>query len=226
MANLASRHCTALKKGTKPISDSVARSLLSQLNSAWQINKTSIVREFKFRDYHQTISFVNAVAWIANQQDHHPDLDVSYKTCKVSYTSHAASGLTVNDFICAARIDAITMDPTSTSTNATARAERQKAPTKKAKPADKTAAKSKTENEFEFDAKEADALLSPENLPKAPRKAHIEDEEDEFELIDVAGHSLTETNKAADAGKPEDATVKEKPPLPSASEKPKEKGEM
>ena len=234
MANLASRHCTALKKGTKPISDSVARSLLSQLNSGWHINKTSIVREFKFRDYHQTISFVNAIAWIANQQDHHPELDVSYKSCKVSYTSHAANGLTVNDFICAARIDAMTMDPTSTGTNTSARAERQKAQSKKTKPADQVAKTPKTEvaDEFEFDAKEADALLRPENMPKAPAKAHVQDEEDEFELIDVAGRPLTETNKSAGGGKSQaqtpaakPATAKTKAKAPPATDKQKEEGD-
>ena len=54
------------------------------------------------------MAFVNTVAWIAHRQDHHPDLAVGYKTCTVRYVTHAIGGLSENDFICAARIDALT----------------------------------------------------------------------------------------------------------------------
>lgn len=65
----------------------------------------SITRNFKFRNYYETISFVNSVAWIAHQQDHHPDLLVTYNQCKVTYSTHSVGGLSRNDFICAARIN-------------------------------------------------------------------------------------------------------------------------
>jgi 4a-hydroxytetrahydrobiopterin dehydratase len=78
---------------------------LQQLVSEWAIEGDRLVREFRFSDYHGTIGFVNAVAWIANRQDHHPDLAVGYNRCRVELSTHSAGGLTLNDFICAARID-------------------------------------------------------------------------------------------------------------------------
>lgn len=64
-----------------------------------------IVREVTFKNFYRTMAFVNAVAWIANTRDHHPDLEVSYGTCKVTFTTHKAGGLTQNDFICAAAVN-------------------------------------------------------------------------------------------------------------------------
>ena len=67
----------------------------------------SIRREFAFRDFFRTMSFVNALAHIANLEDHHPDLEVGYNYCRVRFTTHAIRGLSENDFICAAKIDLI-----------------------------------------------------------------------------------------------------------------------
>jgi len=66
-----------------------------------------ISKDYKFADFYETIAFVNALAYIANQEDHHPDLAVSYNKCSVTFTTHDAGGLTENDFICAARINAL-----------------------------------------------------------------------------------------------------------------------
>ena len=66
-----------------------------------------ISRDYSFKDFYETIAFVNALAYIANQEDHHPDLAVSYNKCKVSFSTHDAGGLTENDFICAARVNAL-----------------------------------------------------------------------------------------------------------------------
>lgn len=81
--------------------------LLSEISEHWQMDTTemSISRRFEFDDYCHTIAFVNAVAWIALQQDHHPELRVGYQYCDVYYTTHTVNGLSLNDFICAARID-------------------------------------------------------------------------------------------------------------------------
>jgi 4a-hydroxytetrahydrobiopterin dehydratase len=119
MAKLALRHCTPIKKGTKPISTTIASSLIKQLGSSWSFSKgaTGLEHEFRFKNFHETMGFVNAVAWIANTEDHHPDLEISYNRCKITFTTHAAGGLTVNDFICAAKVDAIY---TGTLTEATA----------------------------------------------------------------------------------------------------------
>jgi 4a-hydroxytetrahydrobiopterin dehydratase len=66
-----------------------------------------IHKEYSFKDFYETIAFVNALAYIANQEDHHPDLAVSFNKCKVSFSTHDAGGLTENDFICAARVNAL-----------------------------------------------------------------------------------------------------------------------
>ncbi len=60
---------------------------------------------FSFADYHRTLAFVNAVAWIAHEQDHHPDMTLSHNRCTVRWSTHSVGGLSINDFICAARVD-------------------------------------------------------------------------------------------------------------------------
>lgn len=82
-------------------------SMLAELDG-WTVNGARIERRYLLRDYHETIAFVNALAWMTHQQDHHPDLAVTYNSCTVSYCTHSAGGqLTNNDFICAAKADAL-----------------------------------------------------------------------------------------------------------------------
>jgi len=75
----------------------------------WTLNDTAseITRIYKFRDYYETLAFVNALAWIAHREDHHPDLGVSYNRCTVRFSTHSVRGLSENDFICATKIDAL-----------------------------------------------------------------------------------------------------------------------
>lgn len=77
----------------------------------WRIEDDKLIRTFSFKNYHQTIDFVNAIASIIHQQDHHPDLLVTYNRCVVRYNTHSVNagkgGLSENDFICAARTDAV-----------------------------------------------------------------------------------------------------------------------
>ncbi len=73
----------------------------------WQQNGSCINKTYAFKDYYQTIAFVNAVAWISHREDHHPDLAVSYNACRISYSTHSAGGLTDRDFDCAALVDAL-----------------------------------------------------------------------------------------------------------------------
>jgi 4a-hydroxytetrahydrobiopterin dehydratase len=73
----------------------------------WANQDGCIAKEFRFPDYHATLAFVNAVAWIAHRADHHPDLEVGYNRCLVRYTTHDAGGLSERDFACAARVDAL-----------------------------------------------------------------------------------------------------------------------
>jgi 4a-hydroxytetrahydrobiopterin dehydratase len=84
-----------------------AGNLMSQLDDGWNLadNGLEISRDFEFKDFHQTMAFVNAVAWIAHREDHHPDLEVGYGRCRVRFSTHAVGGLSQNDFICAAKVD-------------------------------------------------------------------------------------------------------------------------
>jgi len=84
-----------------------ANALREQLHPDWQIaaDSKSLQRTLKFKDFYRTMSFVNAVAHIANIEDHHPDLEVGYNRCRITFTTHSIGGLSQNDFICAAKID-------------------------------------------------------------------------------------------------------------------------
>jgi 4a-hydroxytetrahydrobiopterin dehydratase len=103
---LLKESCTPATKGEAVLDSSSAKELVTLLEN-WELatDNQSITRSFKFKNYYETISFVNSVAWIANQQDHHPDLYVTYNQCKITYTTHSVGGLSRNDFICAARIN-------------------------------------------------------------------------------------------------------------------------
>jgi 4a-hydroxytetrahydrobiopterin dehydratase len=92
-----------------PLAPAAIQRELAALAEDWRLSDdgSAIMREFRFRDFFRTMSFVNAVAHIANIEDHHPDLEVGYNVCRVRYTTHAIGGLSENDFICAAQVDAI-----------------------------------------------------------------------------------------------------------------------
>lgn len=71
----------------------------------WSHVADRIAKTYRFANYHETIAFVNAIAWISHRADHHPDLSVHYNRCVVSYSTHDAGGITRNDLICAARVE-------------------------------------------------------------------------------------------------------------------------
>ena len=102
--SLRERHCT---HGAPALEASELPALLAQVPQ-WQVEDNRIVRSFAFADYHETIEFVNALAWMIHAQDHHPDLLVRYRHCQVAYTTHSAGhAVSLNDVICAAKADAI-----------------------------------------------------------------------------------------------------------------------
>jgi 4a-hydroxytetrahydrobiopterin dehydratase len=109
MSDLATRRCKPCEGGVPPLTPGQAKDLLGQLSSAWVLTEHAhaIRREFGFRDFYRTMSFVNALAHIANIEDHHPDLEVGYNYCHVTFTTHAVRGLSENDFVCAAKVDLI-----------------------------------------------------------------------------------------------------------------------
>jgi 4a-hydroxytetrahydrobiopterin dehydratase len=108
MIALSAKHSTPLPKGTPSLSPQRARKLLTEL-PGWSVNETAteLRREFKFDSYARTIAFANMVAFLAERQDHHPDLEVGWGRCVVRYSTHSVNGLSENDFICAAKIDAL-----------------------------------------------------------------------------------------------------------------------
>lgn len=109
MSDLRNRHCEAPENFPGPLSATECADLLTQLHAEWRLDSGAgrISRRVKFAHFHETMSFVNAVAWIANREDHHPDMEVSYGHCVVHFSTHAVGGLSPNDFICAARVDAL-----------------------------------------------------------------------------------------------------------------------
>lgn len=109
MSDLKTKHCQACEGFSEPMPREDAERSIGQLDAGWGIDESGrgIQRNFKFKNFHETMAFVNAVAWIAHGEDHHPDMAVGYNHCSVQFSTHAVGGLTENDFICAARIDAL-----------------------------------------------------------------------------------------------------------------------
>ena len=108
LSALAREHCKPLKGEAHRLDRAAIDALLGAL-PGWELaaDDGSILRTFKFDDYHRTIAFVNALAFIAHREDHHPDLGVHYNRCVVEYSTHDVGGLSRNDFICAAKADAL-----------------------------------------------------------------------------------------------------------------------
>lgn len=106
---LAERHCLTLRGATDRLSSQRIGELLGQLHSDWHLGPhgDAIVREFRFTTFRETMLFANAVAWLAEHENHHPELRLRYNACAVHYRTHDVGGLSENDFICAAKIDAL-----------------------------------------------------------------------------------------------------------------------
>lgn len=105
-AELARRHCKPLKAGTPALTDAEADRLLGAL-PGWKRKETQINKTYPFKNYHETMAFVNASAWVSHREDHHPDLEVGYNQCTVRYSTHSVGGLSENDFIAAAKIESL-----------------------------------------------------------------------------------------------------------------------
>jgi len=101
LLELAALHCG---RGATRLADDTLAAQLSTL-PGWLRTGDRIEKTFAFTDFHETIAFVNALAWFANREDHHPDLAVSYNRCVVAWSTHDAGGVTMNDIVCAAKTD-------------------------------------------------------------------------------------------------------------------------
>ena len=103
-SSLADKHCHPIKAGTAALTQEYVSEQLGHL-PGWQGKDGAISKAFPFKNYYETMAFVNAVAWISHKEDHHPDMEVGYNRCKVTYSTHSVGGLSENDLICAAKIE-------------------------------------------------------------------------------------------------------------------------
>ena len=104
---LADKKCAPCEGGVPPLTAAEASSLMPQLRPEWRLadDAKSLKRSYMFKDFYRTMSFVNAVAFVANYEDHHPDMEVGYDYCRLTFSTHSIGGLSQNDFICAAKLD-------------------------------------------------------------------------------------------------------------------------
>ena len=111
MTELAKIRCVGCEGGIPALTKEEIKQYLPDV-AAWQVSADGkwLSRRFEFKGFYKTMAFVNAVAWIANQENHHPDMEVGYNYCNIKYMTHAVNGLTKNDFICAAKVDALMVE--------------------------------------------------------------------------------------------------------------------
>jgi 4a-hydroxytetrahydrobiopterin dehydratase len=111
MSDLLTKHCQACEGLTESLNAEQIQNLMPQLQN-WRVDddNTIITKQFKFKDFYETMAFINAFAFMAHKENHHPDINFGYNYCEVNYTTHALNGLSHNDFICAAKVDALLSD--------------------------------------------------------------------------------------------------------------------
>lgn len=111
MSELSEQRCVPCEGGTEPLDTNRAKTLLEQV-PGWSLadDGKSIHRRFEFKGFYKTMAFINAMAWVANQEQHHPDFSGGYNFCAVTFTTHAIDGLSENDFICAAKLNELVDD--------------------------------------------------------------------------------------------------------------------
>ena len=108
VCDLSQKDCVPCQGGVAPYSGDQARAMMGQLDG-WTLSDdaTTIRRRFTFKGFAKAVEMANLAAWLGNKQGHHPDIAFGWGYCEVAFTTHEAGGLTENDFICAARLDAL-----------------------------------------------------------------------------------------------------------------------
>ena len=106
MSSLATMKSKSLPAGTPALSRARIDALLKEV-PGWSYDGKVISKTWSFKNYYETMAFVNAVAWIAHSEDHHPDLSVGYNRCRIEFSTHSIGGISENDFICAAKIEVL-----------------------------------------------------------------------------------------------------------------------
>ncbi|MAS08594.1 4a-hydroxytetrahydrobiopterin dehydratase [Salinisphaera sp.] len=107
MTDLHEKQCQSCSADTPALNSGTVASYKAELSNRWTVvnDDTCLEGTFKFKDYYRTQAFVNAVAFIAHREDHHPDISFGYNKATIHLTTHAINALSDNDFICAAKID-------------------------------------------------------------------------------------------------------------------------
>ena len=106
LEDLKNKHCKPCEGGVCPLDGNASATYLREV-PGWSLSADgkSIARKFKFKGFLETMSFVNALAWLSEREGHHPDFCAGYGYCEVRYTTHAIDGLSENDFICALKVN-------------------------------------------------------------------------------------------------------------------------
>lgn len=106
MTELTEKKCVPCEGGVPTLTEEKINQFLNQTPGWLVINDGKMMtRKFDFKNFARTMAFVNAVAYVATKENHHPDVEFGYNYCRVSYTTHAIDGLSENDFICAAKVN-------------------------------------------------------------------------------------------------------------------------
>ncbi|HEY4328496.1 MAG TPA: 4a-hydroxytetrahydrobiopterin dehydratase [Phycisphaerae bacterium] len=110
--NFIVKKCQPCQAGSGKLSEAAIAEYLPlvpnwTMDAAAHEGKGELRRTFKFKNYHESMAFVNATAWVSHREDHHPDIELGYNKVTMRYTTHSAGGVTENDFICAAKVDAL-----------------------------------------------------------------------------------------------------------------------
>lgn len=107
-SDLKQKHCESCEGIGQALNNDQILNLMSQIDKNWKVrDNTKLVRSYKFANFYETMAFANAIAWIAHGENHHPDLELGYNYCHVTFMTHALNGLSMNDFISAAKVDAL-----------------------------------------------------------------------------------------------------------------------
>lgn len=107
MTDLTAKSCTDLPKGTPSLDDDAVARLKGEISGYWTVDGGSLTRRYKTKNFAQALMLVNAVGYLAEQEGHHPDISLGWGYAEVSFTTHSVEGLSENDFICAAKLDAM-----------------------------------------------------------------------------------------------------------------------
>ncbi|MDP0927948.1 4a-hydroxytetrahydrobiopterin dehydratase [Paracoccus onubensis] len=107
-ADWANRSCEPCRGGVSPMARDEIRQELADL-TGWTLSEdgTTISRRFEFKGFAKAVEMANLAAWLGNKQGHHPDISFGWGYCEVAFTTHDSGGVTENDLICAARLNAL-----------------------------------------------------------------------------------------------------------------------